>query len=276
MTETAKLPSVPMRAGFRSPYFTGCNTGGHQALMEAQRFPDDYDGIVAGAPAADRVHEIIGYLGVWEATHKNGSSLLPQNALELITKAAVSSCDKVDGVKDGVLDDPRRCKFDPAALMCRGTETSECLSAEQVAAAKKVYAGVRNPRTGERIFPGWPLGSEGFGETSNSGWGQMIDIQEPRRAGFFQYFVFNNANWDWRTFAFDRDAAYADAKMVHQRDRAIRRLHARRQAADVPGWVDPILPAEDVVEYYEAVTKTMGGPAKTMPLRRSWSRNGPL
>src|SRR6185503_4696068 len=114
MTEAAKA-IIRDHAG-RFPdrsYFYGCNTGGHQALMEAQRFPDDYDGIIAGAPAADRVHEIIGYLGVWKATHNEGSnsSLLPQSKLQLITKSAVASCDGLDGVKDGVIDDPRRCKF---------------------------------------------------------------------------------------------------------------------------------------------------------------------
>lgn len=277
MTETAKLivrnhtGRFPERA-----YFNGCNTGGHQALMEAQRFPADYDGIIAGAPAADRVHEIIGYLGVWTATHKEEASLLPQASLQFITKSAVASCDKLDGVQDGVIDDPRRCNFDVATLLCRGG-SRECLTPEQVAAAKKVYARVHNPRTGERIFPGWPLGSEGFGDGPNAGWGQMINIPEPRRVGFFKYFVFNDPGWDWRTFDFDGDVAYADGRMgfisAIARDLSAFKSRGGKLLMHA-GWVDPILPAEDVVEYYEEVTRTMGGPAKTLPFFRLFMAPG--
>ena len=252
-------------------YFNGCNTGGHQALMEAQRFPNDYDGIIAGAPAADRVHEIIGYLGVWEATHKDSVSLLPQNKLQLLTKSAVAVCDALDGVKDGVIDDPRRCKFDPATLMCSSSNADACLTAEQVMAAKSVYDGVRNPRTSEQIFPGWPRGSEGFGDSVNSGWGQMINIAEPRRSGFFRYFVFNDPNWDWHTFDFDRDVEYADKKMgfISATSPHLSAFKSRGgKLLMYSGWVDPILRGDDVVEYYEAATKTMGGAAKTSPFFR--------
>jgi len=278
MTEAAKA-IIRDHAG-RFPdrsYFYGCNTGGHQALMEAQRFPTDYDGIVAGAPAADRVHEIIGYLGVWKSTHENDSSLLSQGKLQLLTASAVASCDQLDGVKDGVIDDPRRCKFDPAAVLCRNSESESCLTRPEVEAAKKVYSGVHNPRTGELIFPGWPVGSEGFGDNANSGWGQMINIREPRRVGFFNYFVFNDPNWDWRTFDFDRDLAYADKKMgfISATDRNLTafKLHGGKLLM-YAGWVDPILPAEDVVEYYEGATKTMGGAAKTTPFFRLFMAPG--
>src|SRR6185369_8910915 len=105
--------------------------------------------------------------------------------LQLLTASAVASCDQLDGVKDGVIDDPRRCKFDPAAVLCRNSESESCLTRPEVEAAKKVYSGVHNPRTGELIFPGWPVGSEGFGDNANCGWGQMINIREPRRVGFF-------------------------------------------------------------------------------------------
>jgi feruloyl esterase len=158
----------------------------------------------------------------------------------------------LDGVKDGVIDDPRRCKFDLATLLCRGTETSACMTAEQIAAANKVYDGLRHPRTGEAIFPGWPRGSEGFGDSANSGWGQMINIPEPRRVGFFKYFVFDDPNWDWRTFDWDRDAAYADRKMGFVSATAPDLGAFKSRGGKLlmySGWVDPILPAADVIEY---------------------------
>ncbi len=175
--ETAKLVVRNHTGRFpERSYFSGCNTGGHQALMEAQRYPGDYDGIVAGAPAADRVHEIEGYLWAWMATHHEGVSLLSQAKLQTVTSAAVAACDALDGVSDGVLDDPRRCTFDPATLACRGAETDRCLTPPQLEAMKRVYEGPRHPRTGDRIFPGWPLGSEGFGASAGQGWGNFINI----------------------------------------------------------------------------------------------------
>src|SRR6185503_17951563 len=102
-------------------YFDGCSTGGHQALSEAQRFPADYDGIVAGDPGNNRVNLIYGFLWSWLATHdSDGSSLLPSAKLPAIAKAAVAACDKTDGLEDGVIGDPRACHFDPAALACNG------------------------------------------------------------------------------------------------------------------------------------------------------------
>ena len=111
-------------------YFNGCATGGHQAMMEVQRFPADYDGVVAGNPAADRTNEIIAYLWDWLATHgPDGKSLVAPGKFQLLTKSAVAACDADDGVKDGVIDDPRRCRFDPASLLCKGADSASCLDA---------------------------------------------------------------------------------------------------------------------------------------------------
>jgi len=142
-------------------YFVGCSSGGHQALSEAQRFPADYDGIVVGDPGADRVHQTAAYLWSWLALHDDdGAPLVTQSDLRLLTQSAIAACDGDDGVEDGVIDDPRRCGFDPASLTCAGDKTASCLTAVQVDAVNKVYAGTHNPRTGEEIFPGWSFGSE--------------------------------------------------------------------------------------------------------------------
>jgi feruloyl esterase len=267
-TEAAKL--IVRDYEGRAPqhsYFDGCNTGGHQGLMEAQRYPDDYDGIVAGDPAADRIHEVAGYLWAWKVTHdQNSQSLLSHADLQLLTKSAVAACDARDGVKDGVIDDPRRCHFNPETLLCRGQEHTDCLAAPQIEAAKNIYAGLHNPRTGKVIFPGWPFGSEGFGDTPNLGWNSMINTPEPRRVQLFQYFVFNDPNWDWRTFDFDKDIDYADEKVgfisATNPDLDTYKSHGGKLLM-YTGWADPILPAQDVVDYYDDVTRTMGSAAHT-------------
>ncbi len=264
MTETAKLIVRNAMGKFpEKSYFNGCATAGHQSMMEVLRYPNDYDGVIAGNPAGDRVHEIDGYLAAWIATHSaDGKSLLPSATLQMITKVAVAKCDKLDGVEDGVIDDPHRCDFDPKQLLCKAGEDASCLTQAQVDAVKKVYAGLRHPRTGEMIFPGWSIGSEGWGAAQNSGWSQLVNIATPRRSDFFKYFVFDNPEWDWKSFDFDKDIDFADKKMgflaAHGTDLSAFTGH-KGKLIMFTGLVDPILPADDVIEYYDAIEKRMGG-----------------
>jgi feruloyl esterase len=260
-------------------YFTGCNTGGHQGLSEAQRYPDDFDGIVAGAPANDRINEIAGYLHVWRATHENGVNILPAAKLHVLGQAVVKACDRNDGVADGVIEDPLRCAFEPSTLRCDGSPASNCLTAAELAAAKRIYQGARNPRTGAQIFPGWPFGSESAGPTATEGpgWRQIIDLPQPRRSEFWNFFVFNNPEWEWRTFDFDRDLAYASAKVgyVSAVDPALGRF--KRGGGKLilyAGWSDPILPGGDPIHYYEEVTHAMGGRDETEPFARLFMMPG--
>ncbi|HUR34922.1 MAG TPA: tannase/feruloyl esterase family alpha/beta hydrolase [Vicinamibacterales bacterium] len=268
MTEAGKLivrnhtGRFPDRA-----YFNGCATGGHQAMMEVQRFPADYDGVVAGNPAADRTNEIIAYLWDWRATHTpDGASLVDPAKLRLLTASAVAACDANDGVKDGVVDDPRQCRFDPASLRCPGAAGATCLTSAELGAVRAVYDGPRNPRTGEQIFPGWPLGSEGYGAGANDGWRNFLDVPEPRRVGLFRYFLFDNPAWDWWTFDWDRDVAFTNRALgfLNATDPDLRPYRDRGGRIVMhTGWVDPILPAPDVIKYYEEVTHAMGGSAET-------------
>jgi feruloyl esterase len=244
-------------------YFVGCATGGHQALSEAQRYPDDYDGIVAGDPGNDRLNETAGYMGAWLALHDaSGKPLLTQADLQMVTRAAVAQCDTLDGVKDGVIDDPRRCGFDPASLRCKRGETVGCLADIQIAAIRKVYAGTHNPRTGGLIFPGWSIGSEGYGPAANDGWGAwLLNPTVPMRSEVYNDFVFYNPDWDFRTFDFDRDVAYAQNSIpwlaAEDRD-----LDAFRAAGGklilYAGWSDPVASAADIVRYGTDVTKLAG------------------
>jgi feruloyl esterase len=261
MTESSKVILRDYYGRFpQYSYFNGCSTGGHQALSEAQRYPDDYDGIVAGDPGNNRIHLMTGFLWAYSALYKDAASPLPAAKLPLISKAAMEACDANDGVKDGIIGDPRRCKFDPGVLLCKNGDDGSCLTAPQVEAVRKIYAGPVNPRTGEKIFAGFPRGSE-------TGWpGYFVGQPSPSRNEFWKLWVFNFPEWDWRTFDFDRDLSYADKKMavVNALDTNLAPFKAHNgKLVMYHGWADPVVPPEDGVRYYEAVQKTMGGAAKT-------------
>ena len=269
MTDAAKLIVRNAQGRFAErSYFVGCSTGGHQALSEAQRYPDDYDGIVAGAPANNRIRQTFGFVNAWIATHgADGKPIIPAAKLSLLTKATVESCDTNDGLKDGVIDDPRRCHFDPSKLLCKSGDDPGCLTAPQAEAARKLYDGTRNARTGETIFAGWPRGSESFGERPIEGWGQyVINPNEPMRLDFFRYFLFHDPNWDYRTLDMERDLAYAEQKLgfmtAVERDLTPYKKSGGKLLM-YTGWADPAVPPHDTVAYYDNVVKAMGGLEKT-------------
>ncbi len=283
MTDTSKLIVRNATGKFADKsYFVGCSAGGHQAMSEAQRFPDDYDGIIAGDPAHNRIRQTFGFMWSWAATHgADGKPILTQPNLSLVSKAVVDACDAVDGLKDGLIDDPRKCHFDPAKLICPSTSSADdatCLTRAQADAIKKVYDGARNPRTGEQIFTGWPRGSEGFGETAGQGWRQYLtDPGEPSRVGLFRYFLFHDPNWDWRTLDYDRDLAYAEQRLAMlpavERDLTPFKKHGNKLIV-YTGWADPVVPPQDTASYYEAVAKTMGGYDKTRDFFRFFAAPG--
>jgi len=281
MTEASKLVVRNAQGKFAEhSYFVGCSSGGHQALTEAQRYPDDYDGIIAGDPANNRIRQTFAFLHSWIATHdKEGRPIIPQAKLQLMTKAAIEACDGIDGLKDGIIDDPRRCQFDPAKLQCKaGADEATCLTPVQVEAAKKTYEGVRSPRTGEPIFTGWPRGSEGFGEAAGQSWrAYIMDPAEPMRVGFFRYFLFHDPNWDFRTIDWERDLAYAEHKLPFmaavERDMSPFKKRGGKLLM-YTGWSDPVVPPQDTVAYYESVAKTMGGLEKTREFFRLFMAPG--
>jgi feruloyl esterase len=274
MTDAAKLIVRDAQGRFADrAYFVGCSSGGHQALTEAQRYPEDYDGIVAGDPAHNRIRQTFAFLYSWVATHTaDGKPIVPLNKLQLLTKSVVEACDSLDGLKDGVIDDPRRCHFDPAKLACKNGDEATCLTAPQVEAVRKMYDGLKNPRTGEQIFTGWPRGSEGFGDSAIQSWRQYVmDPAEPMRVGFFRYFLFHDPNWDYRTVDYDRDLAYAEQKLPFmasvEKDLAPFKKHGGKLVM-YTGWADPVVPPQDTVAYYDAVVKANGGLDKTREFYR--------
>ena len=257
MTTIAK--AVTENARGRAPlhsYFSGCSTGGQQALSEAQRYPADYDGIIAGDPGNNRIHLIFGFLWSWLATHDaSGTATLPTAKLPALAKASVAACDANDGVEDGVIDDPRTCRFDPAPLACAGAETDSCLTPPQIEAVRKVYAGA-HARDRRQLYPGWAPGSE-------SGWGQYItNPGAPVRLGLFRDWVFKNPSWDPRTFDWDKDVATVDAALpvLNAMSTDYGAFNARGgKLIMYTGLADPVVSPLDTIEYYDSVVKANGG-----------------
>lgn len=258
MTVAAK--AVLRAHGGRGPsrsYFTGCSTGGQQALSEAQRYPDDYDGIVAGDPGNNRLRLVYAFLWTWLATHDEaGRSILPSAKLPALARAAVAACDAGDGLADGLISNLRACRFDPGQLACDGAETDGCLTAPQVEAARKVYEGPRNPRTRARIFSGWAPGSE-------LGWrGYITDPGRPVRLELFTGWAFDNPAWNPRSFDFDRDVAAVDAKLGFLDATSTDLSRFRRRGGRLlmyTGLADPVVPPQDTIDYYESVSTAGGG-----------------
>lgn len=248
----------------RYSYFSSCSNGGRQALMEAQRFPDDYDGIIAGAPANFWTHLLVAAVWNSQAELDDPAGYIPANKLPAISDAVLAACDAEDGVKDGILNDPRKCHFRPETLLCTGPDAPSCLTAPQVVTLKKLYAGPTNAK-GKQIFPGNMPG----GELGPNGWETWITGPAPEKSAdflfgthFFSDFIFDNPAWDYRTFNFDADVQLTDKKMariVNSTDPNLAAFKARGGKLIIfHGWDDPAISPINTVNYYESVGAAMG------------------
>ena len=241
----------------RLSYFVGCSTGGRQGLMEAQRFPEDYNGIVAGAPANFFTHLMAGTLWAATATLKDPASFIPPAKYPLINKAVMAACDSRDGVSDGLIENPQRCAFDPKTLQCAGAENETCLTAPQVEAARRLYASAVNPRTKQEIFPGLAPGGE-------LTWGAMAGGPQPFSipVDFYKYFLFANPDWEWKTFDFDKDVEAVDQKfggLLNATNPDLKAFKARGgKLIMYHGWNDQLIQPMNSVNYYNSVAKKMG------------------
>lgn len=248
----------------KKSYFSSCSNGGRQALMEAQRFPEDYDGIIAGAPANYWTHLVS--LGVYssKAILAKPESYIPATKLKAIQKAALDACDAKDKVTDGVLEEPLLCKPAYAKLLCDGAETESCLTKPQLTALEAIHAGPHNKK-GQRIFPPVAIG----GEAEAGGWGPWITGTAPERSSMFAFgtqfyknMVYNDPNWDYKQFDVDRDVKVADEKMariLNATDPDLSKFQARGGKLILyHGWCDAAIPAENTIDYYRQVEKKMG------------------
>ncbi|MGA8011712.1 MAG: tannase/feruloyl esterase family alpha/beta hydrolase [Candidatus Acidiferrales bacterium] len=247
-------------------YFVGCSDGGREALMEAQRYPDDFVGIVAGDPANNWTRLQAG--GVWNerALKDEPGSGVPPAKLPALQNAALAACDAIDGVKDGIIANPRPCHFDPGVIQCKDDDGSNCLTAPQVAAVRKIYSGPKNPRTGEAIFPGFSPGAEALPQnwrlwiTGNAPGAPIIG--ELIGNTFFAYMAFQDPKWDYRTFDFDKDMKTADDKIgpvINSVDPDLSKFRARSgKLIQYHGWGDAAIPTLSSVNYFESVQSVMG------------------
>ena len=153
-------------------YFDGCSTGGRQALMAAQRFPADFDGIIAGAAANPKTHVDAWRISMAQTMFTENANAIPSSKFPMIHAAALDTCDALDGLQDRLIDDPTRCRFDPKTIECRGSDASSCLTPAQVSVARVLMSPLRDRRTGAEIFPGFATGSE-------LGWAEALDGPGP-------------------------------------------------------------------------------------------------
>jgi feruloyl esterase len=250
-------------------YFAGCSTGGQNALMEAQRFPDDYDGILAGAPAFNRTHLHMAGLAGWQNTHANANRFILPGQMTLINQAVLAQCVGQDGGAgtDPFLTDPRDCHFDPKALLCTGGKVPPaCLTADQVTTIQKYYAGTIDPVNGQVINPG----SERGNETDNVGALGLAfqeDLPEPAFDGLF-YWVFgpsfghpgsavNFANFDFHHDVDTVDDQLAKVLNADSSDLGEFREHGGKLLM-YHGWADPLIPSQSSINYFNALVANGG------------------
>jgi hypothetical protein len=256
----------------RHSYFDGCSTGGRQGLISAQRFPEDFDGIVVGAPVLNFSGTMIGYATMQRAL---AASPIPATKLKMLAGAVYAKCDPIDGVPDGLIDDPRRCPFTPSTDLpqcANDVDGPNCFTTGQLHSLDAIYGSVK--RNGAGFFPGWPVGAEigadGPGGTMASGWLPFF-IGSPNNKPigvsfgetFFKYMAFGrpNPSYDWLTFNIDTDLDKLQwtRNVLDATDPDLSRFNARGgKIVSYFGWADNALNPLMGVEYYESVMQKMG------------------
>jgi feruloyl esterase len=237
-------------------YFDGCSTGGAQAMEEAEFYPDDFNGIVAGSPGMDYSHLMLSFL--WGLKSSTEHATLNPQKIQLLNRAVMKQCDAADGVKDGLVENPLACHFHPEKLLCKGKNTNACLTGQEVKTAELLYQGPRNPRSGAQIYPGFVPGSEAApqytGKLVNAyGW-TMIQGPLARQYAIplLKNMVFGK-KWNWKSFDFDRDVARVDHAVhsdIDATDPNLRPFQAHGgKLIMTQGWGDPYNAQTYPIEY---------------------------
>jgi feruloyl esterase len=249
-------------------YWNSCHNGGNQGLSEAQRYPGDFNGIVAADPAFHISHIQPGTLYLSWVSLKDGvdaPGYIPTSKYPVLRNAALAACDENDGLKDGIITDPPRCKFDPGVTLCKGGDAPDCLTAPQIETARKIYAGAKF-NDGTQIFSGMAPGSE-------LQW-TLVSEKEPFyvNVDFFKGMVFQDLNWDWLKFDVDRDTRLGIERAGKYVDNAFTDLRPLKDAGGkliiYHSWNSVALPTGSIVKYYEDVVKTVGGLKETQDFAR--------
>jgi hypothetical protein len=265
MTLAAKAATLAFYGrSARHSYFSSCSNGGRQALMEAQRYPEDYDGILAGAPANAWTRLLTSAVYDAQVTTADAASYIPSSKLPAIARAVEAACDGQDGVRDGILGDPRQCRFDPATLVCKDADAPGCLTKAQAKTLASLYEGARDSQ-GRRIFPGFLPGAE----EGDGGWATWITGESPGHSllfgfgyGYFANMVYETSDWSYRTASLDDALAAAVRKTgasVDAVDPDLECFRARGGKLVIyHGWNDPAITPLNSIDYYDSVVRAMG------------------
>jgi feruloyl esterase len=245
----------------RRSYYLGCSTGGQQGFAEVQRYPADFDGVIAGAPGNNRTALNLEFMWRFLSNRPQGvnaatSAILKQADLSLMTNQSVAACDALDGVTDGIISDPRVCNFDINTLACPDdVKAATCLTQEQIATANKIYGGPKRSNNNAQLYPGWAFGSE-------TQWWSYMSGSVPSRSDFWALWVFGDPHWDWWTFDYNRDVDYAYkiiAPLVDQTNTDISAFKSNGGKLIVyHGWNDGVVSPFDSIKYYEDVMAKQG------------------
>lgn len=240
-------------ANAKYSYWNGCSTGGRQALVEVTKFPEDFDGVLAGAPANPHIH--LHAAGVERSMElmNNPEGALSQAKVETLHKAVLAACDRLDGVKDGLIGEPQKCRFDPAALLCKGADSDACLTAAQVKTVKIVFADVKTKK-GEIVWTGFEPGGE-------LQYASLRNVPTQPGGGWDSIRILGHqdANYDFHKFDLDSDLALADRSGIdaHTYDLTPFKEHGGKLLM-YHGWADQAIPPGNTVNFYNGVLATMG------------------
>jgi feruloyl esterase len=236
-------------------YFTGCSAGGRQALVAAQRYPADFDGIVAGSPGADWTSRAISAVRVQQVFEKDPAARVPAAKFPAINAAVMNKCDALDGVKDNVLENPKACTFDPAVLACKGTPDNSCLTPQEIETVRAIYASPANPKS-KREIAGLAPGSE-------TSWTDLGWSGPARTTGLdLMRFVANDPQWTVAQFNFDADVVRAEDKagIMNALDTNLKPFFDRGgKLIHYHGWNDPQISPLNSTQYWDRLVKAMGG-----------------
>ena len=251
-------------------YFEGCSTGGHQAFSEVQRYPEDFDGVIAGAPGHNRIRLNAAFLNqflVNRDPRQSEVAVLDQQSLRLLAKASLAVCD-ID-LSTPYIDDPLSCKFDPAVIACDDQGTGpNCLTPKQVEVARTMYGGTRDPDTNELIYPGWLPGSEAGGPVPDHFpgwslyWADTAKGNVPARQSFWRFWVFGDPTWTWERADLGTDVAYALEMLGADVDATDTDISSFAEFGGkllhYHGLADPVVSPRDSIAYHDAVTASLG------------------
>jgi hypothetical protein len=253
-------------------YFSGCSDGGREALMEAQRYPTDFEGIIAGAPAM-YFSFLNSFEHAWAAKadlDSSGKEILTSSALTVLHNAVMAACDKLDGAADGLIDDPFACTFDPTTIECTATKTTDCLTAQQAEAAKKIYEGPVD-ENGAHLYPGG-----GYAYGSELGWAGSGTMGQGIADSALGYLSQPGSTTKSSTNALNLQYTSAEFKSLlkaaAQYDATNADLSAFRGHGGKlilwHGLADPSIPSLGTSAYYQALVKQMGGLSATRQFAR--------